>query len=54
VSSHERTSNAFGLVPVPHTNVHVEPAVVFRSTVNVTSASTVGTGGTSITLDHAT
>lgn len=44
----------FGVVPVPHTNVHVDPPDSFRSTMNVTSTSTAGTAGTSVTADQAT
>jgi hypothetical protein len=53
-SSQERTLYGFGVVPVPHTNVHVDPLDGLRSTVNVTSASTTGTAGTSVTADQAT
>jgi hypothetical protein len=54
VSSHERTVYGLGAVPVPQTNVHVDPLETFRSTVNSTSASTDGTAGLNVTVDHAT
>ena len=53
-SSHESTLYGFGVVPVPQTNVQVEPLESLRSTVNVTSESTAGTEGLSVTADHET
>ncbi len=41
-------------MPVPHTNVQLEPLHGFRSTVNVTSGSTAGTAGSSVTVDQET